>query len=252
MDQLKIGKFIAEMRKKKGYTQKELAEQLGITDKAVSKWECGKSMPDNSIMILLCELLDINVNELLSGESLSSSEYNQKAEENMMSLIRETTENNQKSRHSCITIVVGEVSLLLLVVFMAVMSGGITRFTDFFDILSILVILAMDFSVLFMLGLFKPFFKAFPYCIKIDESTSISDVTKSYHAVKTTMLMSLISAFLMFIISIIIILRTLSTVEVLGVNLSVACLALLYGLIINAILLPVLIKLKMVKESFTA
>lgn len=64
----------------------------------------------------------------------------------MMSLIRETTENNQKSRHSCITIVVGEVSLLLLVVFMAVMSGGITRFTDFFDILFILVILAMDFS----------------------------------------------------------------------------------------------------------
>ena len=80
MDQQKIGRFIAEMRKKQGYTQKEIAEQLGISDKAVSKWETGRSMPDNSIMLPLCELLNINVNELLSGESLSVTEYNRKAE----------------------------------------------------------------------------------------------------------------------------------------------------------------------------
>lgn len=251
MDQLKIGKFIAEMRKKKGYTQKELAEQLGITDKAVSKWECGKSMPDNSIMILLCEILGINVNELLSGESLSSSEYNQKAEENMMSLMKETTENNQKSRHSCIMMIVGELVLLLLVIFIASISGS-TYITNFFDLPSILIILAMDFSTLLMLGLFKPFFKAFSYCIKTDENTSISDIEKSYYAVKTTMIMSLISGTLAFILSIITLLHMLTSVEVLGANLAVACLTLLYGILIDAVLLPVYIKIKMLKESFPA
>ena len=67
MDQEKIGKFIAACRKEKGLTQAALAEQLGITDRAVSKWETGKSLPDSSIMIDLCELLSINVNDLLKG-----------------------------------------------------------------------------------------------------------------------------------------------------------------------------------------
>ncbi len=67
MDQIKIGKFIASCRKEQGMTQAVLAEKLGISDRAVSKWETGKSMPDSGIMLELCELLKINVNELLSG-----------------------------------------------------------------------------------------------------------------------------------------------------------------------------------------
>ena len=68
MDQIKIGKFIAECRKQKSLTQMQLAEKLGITDKAISKWERGVAMPDTSIMIELCDILSISVNELLSGE----------------------------------------------------------------------------------------------------------------------------------------------------------------------------------------
>ena len=67
MNQLKIGKFIAECRKQKNLTQMQLAEKLGITDKAVSKWERGIAMPDASIMLELCAILGISVNELLSG-----------------------------------------------------------------------------------------------------------------------------------------------------------------------------------------
>jgi transcriptional regulator with XRE-family HTH domain len=70
MDQIKIGKFIASCRKEKGMTQAYLAEKLGISDRAVSKWETGKSLPDTGIMLELCELLNINVNELLSGEKI--------------------------------------------------------------------------------------------------------------------------------------------------------------------------------------
>ena len=76
MDQIKIGKFIAECRKDKGLTQMQLAESLHITDRAVSKWERGRSMPDSSIMLELSNILGISVNELLNGEKLIMENYN--------------------------------------------------------------------------------------------------------------------------------------------------------------------------------
>lgn len=84
MDQIKIGKFIAECRKKNNLTQMQLAEKLNITDRAISKWENGKSMSDSSIMLDLCKELKISVNELLSGEMIEMSNYNEKAEENLL------------------------------------------------------------------------------------------------------------------------------------------------------------------------
>lgn len=86
MNQVKIGRFIAECRKEKQMTQAQLAEKLNVTDKAISKWETGKGMPDSSIMLELCGLLGISVNELLSGEVLSMENYKVKAEENLMEL----------------------------------------------------------------------------------------------------------------------------------------------------------------------
>ena len=86
MEQVKIGKFIAECRKNKNMTQAQLAEKLNITDRAISKWETGKGMPDSSIMLELCNELDITVNELLSGEEIEMDNYNKIAEENLLEL----------------------------------------------------------------------------------------------------------------------------------------------------------------------
>ena len=86
MDQIKIGKFIAERRKTKNLTQQQLAEKLNITDRAISKWETGKGMPDSSIMMELCKELDISVNELLSGELIDMNNYNVKVDENLIKL----------------------------------------------------------------------------------------------------------------------------------------------------------------------
>lgn len=80
MDQIKIGKFIADCRKKEKLTQAKLAEKLGITDRAISKWETGKAMPDSSIMLELCEILNISVNDLLCGEVVASNNYNKELE----------------------------------------------------------------------------------------------------------------------------------------------------------------------------
>ncbi len=86
MEQEMIGKFISACRKEKGLTQMQLAEKLNITNRAVSKWETGKSMPDVSLMLDLCGILGITVNELLSGERITMEDYQKKAEENLMEL----------------------------------------------------------------------------------------------------------------------------------------------------------------------
>lgn len=89
MDQGKIGRFIAERRKQVPLTQSQLAEKLGITDRAVSKWETGRAMPDSSIMLELCGLLGITVNDLLSGEVVTMDHYNKELEKNLLEMIRQ-------------------------------------------------------------------------------------------------------------------------------------------------------------------
>ena len=95
MDQLKIGKFIADCRKRKNLTQMQLAEKLGITDKAVSKWERGVAMPDTSIMLELCDILSISVNELLSGEKIDMENNNQKNEQLLLDMAKELEKKNK-------------------------------------------------------------------------------------------------------------------------------------------------------------
>lgn len=97
MNQTEIGKFIAKCRKEKKLTQAQLAESLNITDRAVSKWEVGKSMPDSSIMLELCEILGITVNELLSGEKIDKEHYEKKADENLIALKRKDENNMTKN-----------------------------------------------------------------------------------------------------------------------------------------------------------
>lgn len=103
MNQIETGKFIANCRKEKGLTQAQLAEKLNITDRAVSKWETGKCMPDSSIMLELCNILDVTVNELLSGERLEVNHYQEKVNENLIELKRK--DENNMNRNAVISIV---------------------------------------------------------------------------------------------------------------------------------------------------
>ena len=96
MNQEKIGKFIKECRKKQKLTQEELASKLGVTDKAISKWENGRCLPDVSLFEKICRELDISVNELLSGESLNEKNYQAKTEEVAMSLADKIKQNKRK------------------------------------------------------------------------------------------------------------------------------------------------------------
>lgn len=95
MDQKKIGKFIAECRRQRGMTQMQLAEKLCITDKAISKWERGIAMPDSSIMLLLCDILCISVNELLCGERIEMESNEQKNEQLLLDMATELEKKNK-------------------------------------------------------------------------------------------------------------------------------------------------------------
>ena len=96
MDLIKIGKFIANLRKEKNLTQEELAEKLYITDRAVSKWERGLSLPDADKMLDLCNILNINVNELLTGEKIDMKDYEKKTEELLIELAKQEENHNKK------------------------------------------------------------------------------------------------------------------------------------------------------------
>ena len=105
MNQIKIGAFIAEQRKAKKLTQAALAEKLGITDRAVSKWERGKGLPDASLMLELCKVLGITVNELLSGERFAMEDYKKKTEELLLEMARGEEEKNKNLLTAMYTIV---------------------------------------------------------------------------------------------------------------------------------------------------
>lgn len=108
MDQEKIGKFIQELRHKKNLTQSELASKLNVTDRAISKWENGRGLPDLSLIKPLCDELDISINELLSGEKLNKKEYNEKLEENI--------ENTILYSESKIKSIKGKIKVFLIVI----------------------------------------------------------------------------------------------------------------------------------------
>ena len=126
MDQVKIGKFISNERKAKGYTQKQLSELLGISDKTISKWECGNGFPEASLLLPLCNELEITVNELLTGERISQQNYKKKAEENMVNMIREKEENKQKILLTTMIGVISTITFLTLLLVVCFYTDVIT------------------------------------------------------------------------------------------------------------------------------
>ena len=119
MDQIKIGKFIAECRKNQGMTQMQLAERLNITDRAVSKWETGRAMPDSSIMLELCDVLKINVNDLLSGEITTADSYDKDLENKILELLAQKEKSDKR-----MILFEQVIAILSLIIFIAPVFAG--------------------------------------------------------------------------------------------------------------------------------
>ena len=152
MDQVKIGKFIAERRKEANLTQMQLAEKLNITDRAISKWETGKAMPDTSIMLELCDILGISVNDLLCGEVVSMENYNKKLENNLLDMVKQKEAADKRLLR--LEIFIGVlVSLLMIAMIM------LASFLEMANWLRVVLII----------GGIVPFFIGMVYALKIEQ-----------------------------------------------------------------------------------
>lgn len=149
-----IGGFIQQLRKEKDMTQKELAEIIGMSDKTISKWESGNSLPDTSVLVSLCEALDISVNELLSCERILPEDYSKKAEENIMTLMKENEENKK------VDLLAKIIGIVLLVVgiflfFITTDEGyvGLTEYPVYFlDALSLIFVVLFETGIILISG----------------------------------------------------------------------------------------------------
>ena len=164
MDQIKIGKFIAQCRKKANLTQMQLAEKLNITDRAVSKWETGRTMPDSSIMLELCDVLGISVNDLLSGEVITMDNYNKELENNLLEVIKQKEQADK--RLLSLEILVGVVVSIILISLVFVAS-----YVQMADWLRI---------VLIVIG-FIPFAVGISYAIRIEQTAGYYECAKCGH-----------------------------------------------------------------------
>lgn len=149
LNQEKTGKFMAEMRRQQNLTQKQLAEKVGVSDKTVSKWETGRSMPDNAIIMDVCLLLNISVNELLSGEKFSEEHYMGRAEENMLELVKETEYHKRKGKWTIFGTIFSFIMLVLACIFVVLSVAGIKSLSWYIDLPSIVIPLGITFFVLF-------------------------------------------------------------------------------------------------------
>lgn len=164
MNTQKIGKFIAKCRKSKNLTQEALAEKLNITSRAISKWETGNGLPDSSIMLELCSILAINVNELLSGEKISMQEYQNKAEANLLELQKENEE--QTKRLLMLETVIG---LLVTISFLTlIFVASLITMPTMVRILLIVIGL-----VIFIIGI--------SYCLLIEQKAGYYECTKCHY-----------------------------------------------------------------------
>ena len=164
MNQIKIGKFIAECRKKNNLTQMQVAEKLNITDRAISKWENGKSMPYSSIMLELCNELKISVNELLSGEMIEMKYYNQIAEKNLLEMAKKEEVQNKKMMFY--EIVIGYISSVTFLILLFTASFAVE------NIVARIILFILAFLVL-IIGV--------SFALKIETETGYYECQKCHH-----------------------------------------------------------------------
>ena len=240
MDQAKSGRFIAEKRKEKGMTQKELAKQLGIGDKAVSKWECGRGMPDNAMMLPLCDLLGITVNELLMGEDLSKNDYNESSKNIILTLMKEKESLKKKNKKNLLSCGMAILFTILLILLMDMPIQIRHNWVYFFDPFSFLMDPILVFVMLLVTGNVTSFFQSF--LIIRNRDVDRNRLFSSLMAVKLAMASFLLGGAMFTIFDTIFVLGTMTKEP--GKGVAFTLLTMLYGMLFALFLLPLKVKLE--------
>ncbi|WP_292190482.1 helix-turn-helix domain-containing protein [Butyrivibrio sp.] len=242
INQKKTGQFIADIRKEKGLTQRQLAEEIGVSDKAISRWETGRGMPDTSIMPDLCKVLDISINDLLSGQRLSSDDYCGKAEENMVELIKTNEDVKRQSRKAVVGTVVGIILLCLFIYLITLVSGGVGMVIYFIDPPSLISLLGIQLIILGASGHFAEFFRSFKllfFSKRYSDEELMLLSEKSEYAITFGIRTTLLAALCVALIGFVLLMHNIADPATIGPNLAVMVLTALYACIISLILLVI-------------
>lgn len=242
LNQIKIGKFIAQMRKDKGFTQRQLAEMVGVSDKTVSKWETGRSMPDNSVIMEVCLILGISVNELLVGEKIPEESYVDIAEENMIELVKESEMQRKKGNWSVAGAVSGLILLGLSCVGVIFSWGGMRALAYFSDMPTLLFMIGIPILVLVAAGSVRDFFQGFVIIYGKKESGQ-EHVKDAWIAMKTMLYVIPITGVLVCGVSLIVIIAMLDDPSKLGTYIVVSLLPVFYSAIFDIMLMPTAVRL---------
>lgn len=243
LNQEKTGKFMAEMRRQQNLTQRQLAEQVGVSDKTVSKWETGRSMPDNAILLDVCLILNISVNELLSGEKFSEEHYVNKAEENMIELVKESEYHKQKGKWNIFGAIFSFIMLVIACVFVVLSTVGVESIVWFIDTPSIIIPLGITFFVLFASESLWDFRQAF-FIVYGKKEYSEEQIKSAWHAMQTVLVTVPFAGIFTFLVGTVAVVGHLSDPETLGPCLAVAILSLFYCSILEILLIPIAVRLR--------
>ena len=234
MDQEKIGVFISTLRKEQGMTQQQLADAIGVSNKTISKWECGKGMPELALIVPLCHILQISINEFLSGEHLLENGYTEKAEVNMINLLQETENSKKKSRSSLLAFGITVIIFLFVVLYSVITNMGISMNMLFVDMPTLLSMFLV--TALFLLIIFGK-----------KKSVSIKQLFQAKSAIKLAKITFLGMGFLESCISFMAI-QPMGEGTLLftglSISISIALNGILYGLIGFLLLLPIQVRLE--------
>ncbi len=235
LDQKKTGEFISGIRREKGYTQKQLADAIGVSDKAISRWETGRGLPDTSIMPVLCKILEININELLSGEHLSTEDYDGKAEKNMVELMKNNEKIKKDEKMSSIGMIIG--LIILIAVLMAIILFGRGQIAWFLDLPSLLAVLCVKYIILGISKQFGYYVNGIKVAFgKRQLEVDSDELEKSEYAITYGIKATLYSGALSSIIGIVLSIGTIGDLDKLGPNLAVAILTIFYAIVISVVL----------------
>lgn len=223
MDQVKTGQFIGQLRKEKSMTQKDLADRLKISDKTVSKWETGKGLPDAALFEPICEIFDITVTDLLAGARLTPDEFSKKAEENIMELMKE----NQNNKSAKVQLVIGIIAIVVGFLFMLICSAGnewLYSISFMIDLPTLIMLLLYNIGGAFIAGAKS----------KMDYVKIIRKITFPI-------------GIFVSLYSLIIVLRNIATPELIGPNLAVVVLTLLYSAVIYLVFTLIDLRINKIK-----
>lgn len=253
MDQIKTGKFIADMRKAQGLTQKQLAERLSVTDKTISKWETGYRLPDASILLELSAVLKVDINELLAGEKFqsgefSSEEYIQRTENNIVGLVSELNVFHQKSRSRSIGMMAGVLFVCLAFLYLFAFSLRMGRLIDIFDLPTLFYLLGLKFIILSISGCFHDYLNGWKSCLPRKE-LSKEELEPAIQAVEYAAALTLTLGCLISFLGLFSLMNYMKDPGLLWPSVAQSVLALLYTAIEKTIYVILVFRMKRIRRN---